>query len=101
MVAALGEFGRTPRINAYGGRDHWPQCWTVVLAGGPIRGGQGVGASDEIGAYPRDNPVTPAMIAATIYRGLGIDPETEVRGAHGRPMPLVDGGAGPIRQLLA
>ncbi len=57
MVVAMGEFGRTPKINPAGGRDHWPQCWTVSMAGGGIKGGQVIGASDEIGAYPKDRPV--------------------------------------------
>ena len=60
---------------------------------------QVIGASDEIGAYPKDNPVTPAMVAATVYKGLGIDLETELPGAQGRPIPLVDRGVEPIRQL--
>ena len=100
MVAATGEFGRTPKVNPAGGRDHWPQCWTMLFAGGPFRGGQVIGASDEIGGYPKDTPVTPAMIAATIYKGLGIDQETELPGAQGRPIPVVDRGVEPIHQLF-
>jgi hypothetical protein len=69
------------------------------MAGGPIRGGQVVGASDATGAYPRDTPVTPAMIAATIYHGLGIDLRTELASEHG-PLPLVERGVEPIQQLL-
>jgi hypothetical protein len=71
LVVAMGEFGRSPRINPAGGRDHWPQCWTVVLAGGGIQGGQIHGSSDRIGAEPRDNPVTPTDIAAIIHESVG------------------------------
>lgn len=100
MIVATGEFGRTPKVNPAGGRDHWPQCWSMLMAGGPFKGGQVIGASDEIGAYPKDNPVTPGMIAATVYRGLGIDLETELPGAQGRPIPLVDRGVEPVKQLF-
>ena len=72
LVLATGEFGRTPRINPAGGRDHWPQCWTVVLAGGGIKGGQVVGSSDAIASAPKDRPVMPAHVAATVYKCLGI-----------------------------
>ena len=101
MVVGTGEFGRTPKVNPAGGRDHWPQCWSMLAAGGPWTGGQVIGASDEIGAYPKDKPVTPAMLAATVYKGLGIDLETELPGAQGRPIPLVDRGVDPIQQLWA
>lgn len=101
MVLAMGEFGRTPKVNPAGGRDHWPQCWTVLMAGGGIRGGQVVGASDEIGAAPKDRPVSPAEIAATVYHGLGIDLHTELPGAQGRPIPLVDRGVEPVTELFA
>jgi uncharacterized protein (DUF1501 family) len=73
LVMATGEFGRTPKVNPAGGRDHWPSCWTSIFAGGGIRGGQVVGASDEIGAAPKDRPVTPAEIAATVYHLMGLD----------------------------
>jgi Protein of unknown function (DUF1501) len=101
MVVGTGEFGRTPKVNPAGGRDHWPQCWSMLAAGGPWQGGQVIGASDDIGAYPKDTPVTPGMVAATVYKGLGIDLETELPGAQGRPIPLVDRGVEPIRQLWA
>ena len=71
LVVAMGEFGRTPKINPDGGRDHWPHCFSIVLAGCGIRGGQVYGSSDRIGAEPRDNPVTPAMIAATVRKAMG------------------------------
>ena len=101
LVLATGEFGRTPRINPAGGRDHWPQCWTVVLAGGGIKGGQVVGASDAIGAAPQDKPVMPAHLAATVYKCLGVPVETELKTPQGRVVRLVDHGFDPIDELLA
>jgi hypothetical protein len=100
LVLAFGEFGRTPKINPAGGRDHHPACWTVLFAGGPIKGGQVVGASDEIGYAPKDRPVTTAEIAATVYQGLAIDPATELPGPQGRPLRLVDHGVAPILELF-
>src|SRR4051794_35624087 len=101
MVVGTGEFGRTPKINPAGGRDHWPQCWTMLMGGGPIKGGTVVGSSDDIGGAPKDRPVTPAQIAATVYRGLGIDIQQELPGVQGRPIPLVDRGTEPIGELFA
>jgi hypothetical protein len=98
LVLALGEFGRTPRINRDAGRDHWPDCYTVFLAGGGVRGGCIYGASDRIGAYPNLNPVTPADLAATIFWRFGIDPAAEVRDQTGRPHRLSEGT--PIRALF-
>jgi hypothetical protein len=100
LVLAMGEFGRTPRINPAGGRDHWPQCWSIVMAGGGVKGGQVVGASDEIGAAPQDRPVNPAEVAATVYRLLGIDLELELPGPQGRPLPVVVRGTEPIMELV-
>ena len=101
MVVAFGEFGRTPKVNPAGGRDHWPQCWSILMGGGPLQGGKIVGASDDIGAAPKDRPTTPAEVAATIYKGLGIDPHAELPGAQGRPIPLVDRGFDPIEELFS
>jgi hypothetical protein len=101
MVVACGEFGRTPKINPAGGRDHWPQCWSILMGGGPLKGGTIVGASDEIGAYPKDRPTTPAEVAATVYKGLGIDLHTELPGAQGRPIPIVERDVNPIQELFA
>ncbi|HUI42297.1 MAG TPA: DUF1501 domain-containing protein [Terriglobia bacterium] len=101
LVLATGEFGRTPRINPAGGRDHWPQCWTVVLAGGGIKGGQVVGASDAIAAAPKDRPVMPGHVAATVYKCLGIPIDTELKTPQGRVVRLVDHGLDPIEELLA
>jgi uncharacterized protein (DUF1501 family) len=98
LVVAMGEFGRTPQLNPRGGRDHWPGCWTVLFAGGGIRGGQVVGASDRTGAEPKDRPVTPAEVAATVYHSLGIDLSTQLPGPDGRPLPLVE--AAPIHELF-
>ena len=100
MVVALGEFGRTPKVNPAGGRDHWPQCWTIVMAGGPIKGGRVVGSSDEIGGAPQDRPVSPAEVAATIYHGLGIQLDLELPGPQSRPIRLVDNGVEPIMELF-
>ena len=100
MVLAMGEFGRTPKINPAGGRDHWPQCWTVLFAGGGVKGGRVIGSSDEIGGYPKDRPTTPAEVAATVYHALGIDPATEIPNLMGRPIRLIDHGVEPIHELF-
>jgi len=100
LVAGLSEFGRTPKINPAGGRDHWPQCWTVSFAGGGVKGGRIVGKSDEIGAYPVERPVKPADIVATIFHSLGLDLETHLPGPQSRPFSLVDYGTQPIRELF-
>ncbi len=91
LVVCLGEFGRTPTINRDAGRDHWAACNSVVLAGGGVRGGQVLGASDRIAAYPISTPISPADLAATIYHALGVDPHTELRDALGRPLTLTQG----------
>jgi len=100
MILAFGEFGRTPKVNPAGGRDHHPGCWTSLFAGGPIKGGQAVGASDETGYAPKDRPVTTAEIAATVFHGLGINLDTELPGPQGRPLRLVDHGVEPIGELF-
>jgi hypothetical protein len=100
MVLAFGEFGRTPKINPAGGRDHHPGCWTALFAGGPIQGGRVVGASDEIGSAPADRPVSTAEIAATVYHGLGISLDTELPGPQNRPLRVVDHGVEPIGELF-
>ena len=101
MILAFGEFGRTPKVNPAGGRDHHPGCWTSLFAGGPFQGGQAVGASDETGTAPMDRPVTTGEIAATIFQGLGIDLDTELPGPQGRPLRIVDHGVGPIGELFS
>lgn len=100
LVVSTGEFGRTPKINPAGGRDHWPTCWTMMMAGGGVNGGQVIGSSDEIGAYPKDRPATPAEVAATIYRALEINIDTELPGLQGRPIKVVDHGVNPINELF-
>jgi len=100
MVTALSEFGRTPKVNPAGGRDHWPQCFTVSFAGGGVKGGRVVGKSDPIGGFPAERPVNPADIVATIFHGLGIDHEGHLPGPGGRPFPLVDVGSHPIHELF-
>src|SRR5712691_7915379 len=100
LVANLAEFGRTPKINPAGGRDHWPQCWTVYFAGGGVKGGRIVGKSDEIGAYPVERPVKPPEVVATIFHSLGLNLETHLPGPQSRPFPLVDYGTQPIRELF-
>jgi hypothetical protein len=97
LVVWCGEFGRTPRINAEAGRDHWPQCYTVLLAGGGVRGGAVHGTSDPSGAFPKDDPVRPDDVAATMFAALGLDPATEVRDQLGRPFPISRGE--PIRAI--
>lgn len=100
LVANLAEFGRTPRINPAGGRDHWPQCWTVYFAGGGVKGGRVVGKSDPQGAYPVERPITSAEIVATIYKSLGVNLDTQLPGPQGRPYPIVDTGYREIRELF-
>lgn len=101
IVPVLAEFGRTPKINPAGGRDHWPQCWTVWFAGGPFRGGQVIGSSDEIGGTPADRPTTTAEAVASIYKALGVDLEHELPGPQGRPVPVVDFGVREVKELFA
>ncbi len=98
LVVVTGEFGRTPRIgsstgnaNTRDGRDHWAAVFSAVFAGGGVRGGQTIGQSDRMGAYPASRPYTPGDLAATIYGALGIDPATELRDRLGRPFRLAHG----------
>jgi hypothetical protein len=101
LVCNLAEFGRTPRINPAGGRDHWPQCFCAYFAGGGIAGGRTVGKSDPAGAYPAERAVEPAEVVATIYKSLGFDLDTALPGPNGRPFPLVDFGKHEIKELFA
>lgn len=98
LVVVMGEFGRTPRFNPNGGRDHWPNCFSVLLGGGRIRGGQVYGASDQMAAYPTANPVSPQDLMATIYQHLGIDPQTRIYDLQSRPFALVEGD--PLEDLF-
>jgi hypothetical protein len=100
LVANLAEFGRTPKVNPAGGRDHWPQCWSVYFAGAGVKGGRAVGRSDDIGAYPTERPVQPKEIVATIFHALDLDLDAHLPGPQGRPFPLVDFGTKPISELF-
>ena len=100
IVLATGEFGRTPKINPAGGRDHHPGVWTLLMGGGPVKGGRVVGESDSIGYAPMPRRVTPAVVAAPVYKGLGVDPPAELPGPPGGPMPLVDYSVKPIGELF-
>jgi hypothetical protein len=91
LVAVAGEFGRTPKINAAAGRDHWAPCYTQLLAGGGIRGGQVYGASDRIGAYVKDRPVRPEDFTATILHAFGVSPDTIVHDPLRRPVRVSEG----------
>jgi hypothetical protein len=98
VVVAMGEFGRTPQLNPRGGRDHWPGVWSILFAGGGVRGGQVIGSSDALGAEPKDRPIEPAEVAASIYHALGIDPKTRLMGPDNQPISLVE--AEPIHELF-
>ncbi len=92
MVIVWGEFGRTPQVNPSGGRDHWGQVMSVLLAGGGLRVGQVIGSSTAKGEVPKDRPLTPYDVLATMYRHLGIDPYTNFADHTGRPLPLLSEG---------
>ena len=98
LVVWMSEMGRTPRINNGGGRDHWSFCYSIMMAGGGVRGGQVYGSSDRTAAYPSTNPVGPADVAATIYHCLGVDPRGQVTDQEGRPLVVSTGK--PILPLL-
>ena len=100
LVVVTGDFNRTPKINKDAGRDHWGHVQTVFLAGGGVRGGTVLGASDEQCAYPADAPYTPADFAATVLHRFGIQPETEIHAPDGRPYRVLPDGAQPIRALI-
>ncbi|HEY2785927.1 MAG TPA: DUF1501 domain-containing protein [Fimbriiglobus sp.] len=99
LVYWTGDFGRTPKVNKDAGRDHWPPCQSVVMAGGGIKGGVTYGASDPTGAYPKDNPLRPDDVTATVFHALGLDPKTEIKDQLARPMPISTGD--PVEDLFA
>ena len=99
LVIWMGEFGRTPRLNGQNSRDHWPQCYTVLLAGGGVKRGFVYGASDKNGEYPAKDPVRPDDLAATMFHLLGIDPATEVKGLGDRPVAISEGK--PVMDVIA
>src|SRR5262249_11330739 len=92
LVVMTTEFGRTPKVNAGAGRDHWPGVFSTILAGGGVRRGVVYGESNAIAAEPADRPVTPEHYAATIYHLLGIDHRKELIAPGNRPLRLVDNG---------
>jgi hypothetical protein len=98
LVVVMGEFGRTPKINGNAGRDHWPHCYSVLLAGGGIKGGICFGSSDRFGAYADSDPVSPADLAATLFWRFGIDPARELVDLTRRPYKLAEGR--PLEQLF-
>jgi uncharacterized protein (DUF1501 family) len=98
LVVAMGEFGRTYKLNSRGGRDHWPNVWSILMAGGGVRGGQVIGSSDKNGAEPKDRPVHPSEIAASVYAAMGADLNAELPGPDGRGVPIVQ--ASPIQELF-
>jgi uncharacterized protein (DUF1501 family) len=91
IVLVSGEFGRTPEINAYNGRDHWPNCFSLLIAGGGIEGGRVWGSSDKDARFVRDNPVEVPDLLATLYRKLGIDHTQESVSNIGRPIRFTGG----------
>jgi hypothetical protein len=99
LVVWMGEFGRTPKINRSGGRDHWGHVFSIALAGGGVRGGQVYGASDRIGAHLKEGRVQPQDVTATIFHCLGYAPDTEFRDAFGRPLVISRGDI--IRTILS
>jgi uncharacterized protein (DUF1501 family) len=98
LVVWMGDMGRTPRVNKGAGRDHWSFCYSILLAGAGIRGGQVYGASDRYAAFPSTYPVSPADIAATIYHCLGIDAATHITDQQGRPFVICT--AKPVNALF-
>lgn len=101
LIVVMGEFGRTPKINTRGGRDHWPRVFSVALAGGGVRGGQVIGSSDAVGESPVDRPVTPSDLVCTIYTLLGLDPASELKTEDGRPVRLAADDANVVQELLS
>ena len=99
VIVWMGEFGRTPKINQNGGRDHWPRCWSVVVGGGNLKGGVAVGSTSSDGTEVKDSPAKIGDLYSTLYKGLGLDPTTQIRDNLGRPTPI--GGEGkPIKELV-
>jgi hypothetical protein len=91
VVLWMGEFGRTPRINQNNGRDHWARCWSVVLGGGAIQGGQVYGSTSDDGTDVKDKPASLGDLFATVYKGMGLDPTTQIRDNLGRPLSIAEG----------
>jgi len=100
LVLAMGEFGRSPKVNEKAGRDHWGPAASMIFAGAGIQGGKVIGATDRTGAQVTDRPVRPADVAATIFAALGIDPRKELSAPDGRPIAILAEGD-PVRELYA
>lgn len=100
LVVIMGEFGRTPKLNPRGGRDHWPRAFSVALAGGGVSGGQIVGESDAVGESPKDRPVRPEDLVCTLYTLLGLNPRSELQTTTGRPIRLVRDDAEVVSELV-
>ena len=101
LVVIMGEFGRTPKINTQGGRDHWPRVFSMALAGGGISGGQVIGCSDAVGESPSDRPISPSDVVSSIYTALGIDPAATLTTSDGRPVRLVNDDAKVVTELFS
>jgi hypothetical protein len=99
LVVWMGEFGRSPRISKDAGRDHWPNCYTTLLAGGGVKKGYVHGGSDKTGSFPTGDVVRPEDLAATVFSLLGLDPKTEIRDNLGRPFPIAKGS--PVTGIMA
>jgi uncharacterized protein (DUF1501 family) len=93
LVVMMGEFGRTPKLNALGGRDHWPRAGFVCMAGGGVKGGQVIGRTNSYGEVPADRPISPPDLAFSILKLLGVNPSKEVSTPAGRPIRLISGGS--------
>lgn len=100
VLVWMGEFGRTPRINQNAGRDHWPRCWSVVVGGGAIKGGQVIGATDTDGTGIKDDQHSVGDLFATLFKGLGLDPTQQIRDNLGRPLTIAPEHSGPIKGLV-
>src|SRR5262249_40552357 len=100
LVVVMGEFGRSPKVNAAAGRDHWNYCYSLMLSGGGVKAGYVHGSSDKIGGRPNSLPVTPAEVIATIYHCLGVPANLELRDRLDRPFALVPWGS-PIMEIVA
>ena len=102
QVIVWGEFGRTPRINAKGGRDHWERTQSVLIAGGNVQGGRTIGTTDKQGGIPIERPVHTQEVFATMYQHLGLDVNSvKIPDLNGRPRYLVDDNRQPINELIA
>ena len=98
LVVATGEFGRTPKLNSNGGRDHWAGCWTALVAGGGVKGGRVIGRSDRTGSEPADRPVSPQELVSSIFHALGVPPDATIPGPDGAPVAVYPGA--PVAELI-